>query len=59
MEARLFGRVPVKANELDEISHNRSFFLCDFASSREMKMCHAKALREQGLWMTYSSAKSP
>jgi hypothetical protein len=59
MEARLFGRVPVKANELEKMPHDRSFFLCDFASSREMKMCHAKTLRKRGLCKASSLAQSP
>jgi len=43
----LFGKVPVKAAELEENRHDRSFFLCDLASLREMKMCHAKTQRRK------------
>ena len=44
MDDLLAGKVFIEATELDEISHDRSFFLCVFASLREKKpMCHAKA----------------
>ena len=44
MHDLLAGKVFIEATELDEISHDRSFFLCVFASLREKKtMCHAKA----------------
>jgi hypothetical protein len=42
MHDLLAGKVFVEATELDEISHDRSFFLCVFASLRE-KMSHAKS----------------
>ena len=44
MDDLVFGKVPVKATDLDEIRGDRSFFLCDFASLREMRTSHAKAL---------------
>jgi hypothetical protein len=31
MDDLLFGKVPVKATELEKIPHDRSFFLCVFA----------------------------
>jgi len=40
MDDLLFGKVFVGATELEEISHDRTFFLCVFASLRE-KMSHA------------------
>ena len=45
MDDLIIGKGPVKATELEENPHDRSFFLCDFSSLREMKMCHAKAQR--------------
>jgi hypothetical protein len=42
MHRQLAGTVPVQATELQEIRDERSFFLCDFASLREIKMSHAK-----------------
>jgi len=43
MDDLLFGKVFVGATELEETRHDCSFFLCVLASSREIKMCHAKA----------------
>ncbi len=43
MDDLLFGKVFVEATELDEIRGDRSFFLCNFSSLREMKVSHAKA----------------
>ena len=45
MDDLLTGKVPVEATELEKIRHDRSFFLFDLASLREMKMCHAKSQR--------------
>ena len=44
MHDLLTGKFPVKATELEEIPHDRSFFRCVFASLREKKtMSHAKS----------------
>jgi hypothetical protein len=43
MQGQLAGTVPVQATELQEIRDERSFFLCVFASLREIKMSHAKS----------------
>jgi hypothetical protein len=45
MQGQLAGTVPVQATELEEIRHERSFFLCVLASLREIKMSHAKSQR--------------
>ena len=43
MQGQLAGTVPVQATELEEIRHERSFFLCVLASLREKNVFHAKS----------------